>query len=379
MMQHLNRKIKKKIIRNKARNKNRKSCFDRENYSFIDWLIISVFFITENMLSSNRLRNISKYSNVCDYLKRRFDEFSSYSETLYRIKNHIDILPICKICGAKLSYKGNGKYGTYCSQKCKSKDIVKGRKLTKESILKMKSTCMSKYGSTSYLTSNEFLNKRKQKLGVSYPFQNKTILEKCSKSIKDKYDVDNAAKSIKIKNKIKSTCIERYGVDSYSKTNEFKNKLKEHKDEANLKRNNTKKINNSFNASKQEDRIYDILCSQFSLDDVIREYKSVEYPFNCDFYIKSLNLYIECNFHWTHGGHAYDSENLEDLAIIEKWKSKQLKYYNNAITTWTVRDVRKRNIAKKNKLNYIEFFDFNKAKESCQNIKFQQLSGKLNI
>ena len=121
------------------------------------------------------------------------------------------------------------------------------------------------------------------------------------------------------------------------------------------------------------------MLSQFSLDDVIREYKSAEYPFNCDFYIKNLNLYIECNFHWTHGGHAYDSENLEDLAIIEKWKSKQSKYYNNAITTWTVRDVRKRNIAKKNKLNYIEFFDFNKAKESCQNIKFQQLSGKLNI
>ena len=187
------------------------------------------------------------------------------------------------------------------------------------------------------------------------------------------------AKSIKIKNKIKSTCIERYGVDSYSKTNEFKNKLKEHKDEANLKRNNTKKINNSFNTSKQEDKIYDILLSQFSLDDVIREYKSTEYPFNCDFYIKSLNLYIECNFHWTHGGHAYDSENLEDLTTIEKWKSKQSKYYNNAITTWTVRDVIKRNIAKKNKLNYIEFFNFNKAKESCQNIKFQQLSGKLNI
>ena len=63
-MQRLNRKLKKKIIRNKARNKNRKSCFDRENYSFIDWLIISVFFITENMLSSNRLRNISKcYKN----------------------------------------------------------------------------------------------------------------------------------------------------------------------------------------------------------------------------------------------------------------------------------------------------------------------------
>ena len=26
------------------------------------------------------------------------------------------------------------------------------------------------------------------------------------------------------------------------------------------------------------------------------------YPFACDFYISSLDLFIECNYHWTHGG-----------------------------------------------------------------------------
>lgn len=32
------------------------------------------------------------------------------------------------------------------------------------------------------------------------------------------------------------------------------------------------------------------------------------------------------------------------------------KFYNNAIQTWTDRDVNKRNVAKKNKLNYLVFY-----------------------
>ena len=43
-----------------------------------------------------------------------------------------------------------------------------------------------------------------------------------------------------------------------------------------------------------------------------------------------------------------DIDNLEEL---EYWKSKNTKFYDNAITTWTIRDVEKRKIAKNNKLN----------------------------
>ena len=38
------------------------------------------------------------------------------------------------------------------------------------------------------------------------------------------------------------------------------------------------------------------------------------------------------------------------LLVISYW------YYDNAISTWTIRDVNKRKIAKENKLNWIEFF-----------------------
>ena len=41
-------------------------------------------------------------------------------------------------------------------------------------------------------------------------------------------------------------------------------------------------------------------------EDIIRQYKSDLYPFACDFYIPSLDLYIECNYHWTHGNKLYE-------------------------------------------------------------------------
>ena len=74
----------------------------------------------------------------------------------------------------------------------------------------------------------------------------------------------------------------------------------------------TKKKNNSFSTSKPEDRVYAFLCKRFNVDDVIRQFKSEKYPFNCDFYIKSLDFYIECNFSWTHGGHFFDESSKED-------------------------------------------------------------------
>ena len=53
--------------------------------------------------------------------------------------------------------------------------------------------------------------------------------------------------------------------------------------------------------------------------------------------------------------------------IIEKWKTKNTKYYNNAINTWTNRDVIKRSIAKENKLKYIEVWNIEELKDILNN------------
>ena len=59
---------------------------------------------------------------------------------------------------------------------------------------------------------------------------------------------------------------------------------------------------------------------------------------------------------WTHGSHPYDKNNIEDQKLLEKWESKDSKYYKDAIKTWTIRDVLKRETAKLNNLNYLEIF-----------------------
>ncbi len=99
--------------------------------------------------------------------------------------------------------------------------------------------------------------------------------------------------------------------------------------------------------------MYKQLLEQYN-GKVIRRYKDKRYPFYCDFYIPSEDLFIELNAHWTHGGKPYnpDDEECQKQLILWKEKAKQSQFYENAIKTWTERDVKKQKVAKDNKLNY---------------------------
>ena len=120
---------------------------------------------------------------------------------------------------------------------------------------------------------------------------------------------------------------------------------------------NTKRENGTFNTSKTEDDTYKILKDIFG--EVLRQYSSDTYPYNCDFYIPTYDLYIECNYHWTHQDHIYDGMDKADKELVESMHNKCSKYYDNAIYTWTIRDKEKYDVAIKNKLNYILFYSFN--------------------
>ena len=120
------------------------------------------------------------------------------------------------------------------------------------------------------------------------------------------------------------------------------------------KSNETKHKNNSFHISKQEDAYYLQLINEYGEDNVKRQYSDSRYPFACDFYIPSEDLFIEFNRNWTHGGHPFDENNLDDIYKFEQWqeKAETSAYYKNAIYTWTDLDVRKQKCAKENNLNY---------------------------
>ena len=148
--------------------------------------------------------------------------------------------------------------------------------------------------------------------------------------------------------KIQNTMLERYGVKSYLETAEI-NEMR-NSSEIQEKIQVSKRSHGTFNSSKIEESVYEILKSKFN--EVFKQYKSDVYPFNCDFYVKDIDLYIECNFHWTHGFHKFDIK--KDEETLKKWleKAKTSKFYKNAINTWTVRDVDKRQTALKSRTEF---------------------------
>lgn len=111
--------------------------------------------------------------------------------------------------------------------------------------------------------------------------------------------------------------------------------------------------NKSWNFSKPEERMYSVLCEQYGKDNVIRQYHDERYPFNCDFYIKSEDLFIELNAHWTHGGRPYDENDAACQEQLAKWreKAKTSRYYEGAIHTWVEKDVKKLQTARKSGIN----------------------------
>lgn len=169
------------------------------------------------------------------------------------------------------------------------------------------------------------------------------------------FGVNNVFQLNSVKEKTKQTLQKKHGknIINYGQTEEQKQKAYA-----------SKKKNNTFNTSKPEDKFYKFLVAKYGIADVFRQYYDKErYPFDCDFYIKSKDLFIELNFSWTHGGHPFNKTNSEDLKTLTLWeeRSKNSDYYKNAIDVWTRRDLIKFEVAKNNNLNYKVFYNEEEA------------------
>lgn len=297
-----------------------------------------------------RLSFLSK--DEYEYLIKRFSVFDTLSEVVYRIKYKIEELPKCPVCGKEIHYKKESRpFSKYCSHKCKNR--------CHEHNEKIKQTCLERYGESSALKVKKFRQKAKQTCLERYGDENYNNREQFKNTCLERYGEETPLKNKQCIEQSKITLIRKYGVDNYGKTRE--NILATHSKEVNEKRNNTKRKNGTFNSSKPENLSYKLLKEKF--DDVIYQYKSEVYPFICDFYIPSLKMYIECNYHWTHGFRPFSEKDNECIKLLNKWKEGNTKYYNNAIITWTIRDVQKRKVAKENNLNYKEFWNINELKK----------------
>lgn len=351
----------------------------------------------ENLIKYINTHNICKvdYINqyyVNDTVKATLDKYSfTIRELVYRLKYNIPLDKVftCKNCGKQIHFHKYNGYANICSKQCTLEHINKSQ----EHKDKVKQTCLKKYGVDNYRKTKEYKQKYKKtcldKYGVDSHNKLDSCKDKARKTCLNKYGTAWYASTQHCKDQYKQTCLDKYGADNYTKTQEFQNRLIDIQEKRNAtilekyntyytntdkyqeKRIKTMQQNNTCVSSKFEEDTYKLLCGKFSKNNIIRQYRSKEYPFNCDFYIKSLDLYIECNGSWTHGKYhnkclgSFDKNNKEHINVLQQWTDKAInsEYYKNAIYTWTELDVRKLETAKKNKLNYKIFWNIKEVKE----------------
>lgn len=265
----------------------------------------------------------------------------------------------------------------------REKSLKENKEIIKQ---KREQTCLNKYGNRNAIASEEVKKKIRdtniRKYGVDNPFKLQETQDKYKKTMLTKYGVEHPAQSADILKKMKLTSIQKYGKEYYTQTEEYKQRVKSKKEEKISKLreyfrstygvdwvtqskdfidkcNNSKHKNNSFNSSKPEEEVRELLIDIFGKDDVKYQYKESRYPFECDFYIQSLDLFIECNFHWTHMFHPFNKDDEDDINKLNilKEKAKTSKFYENAIQVWTIRDVNKLQTAVKNNLKYIVLYN----------------------
>ena len=391
-----------------------------------DSLIIRILIKDDKILTNSiRKINKGKYPNILEYLNSRYDDSDCMTETIRRIKYKLEERPVCKWCGGHVSFngyhKGSMHYSACCCSSCHAKytkdkrfetnikkygrknfgsaekvkeywishygvdnpaktDFVKKKMRetnlrkygfncsSKSEIVKEKTkqTCLKRYGVEYTGQIEEAKEKSKktclEKYGSEYYIGSKDCLEKTIEFSKQNYNVDWFTKSEEIKNKAKKTMLRRYGVE-YSmqipKNKEYMSYLMSSY-EMQERRYNTMKRNHTFNSSSTEEELFLYIKSRFPT--VVRQYKDKNrYPYFCDFYIPELDYFIELQGYYTHGNHPFDPNSNEDLQLIEYYKKK---YGEDCqpITIWSIKDVEKRDCAKRNHLNFKEVWSLEDGK-----------------
>jgi len=356
-----------------------------------------IIFGTFQQIIKNKINK-----NIKNFLISKYNCKFSVPELIYLLKNKDNLKNLhifCPICGKKNIFRNlQSGYGYHCSKICvlKDKNVSKKRSInsykTKEirygdgkynNFKKAQETCKLKYNNISYMHTKEFREKSKNTnitlRGVQYALQDKDVRSKCYKTrTKDGKPYINYSKSKLtlekhfgknyrqiITNKIINTNIIKTGVKCIFQLKKYRDKLQ--LQSTKQKRYETMRRNKTHcNPSKPEDNCYNLLLTKFLKDDIERSYMNDKYPFKCDFYVKSLNLYIECHFSQFHQGKPFDKNNKQDLIKLLCLQLKSLKLrknkniknqYDFMIYTWTDLDPRKLQTFKQNNLNYKIFYN----------------------
>lgn len=327
-----------------------------------------MFFKNGRIISKRLTNDYLESMKVKPYLESRVSDIPLELFSYKRIFHHIEKRPVCKVCGKPVTLKGcsykifNFYYSNACSHKSKE---VKQKALhtnleryggpvpccSKEVLDKIKATNLKRYGTenarTSKVVSEKIEKTNLEKYGCTCVLANKRIKQKAQETNQSKFGCKFALSNKEVREKGMQTILSKYGVDNVAKSKEVQDKIFK-----------TYKQNSSFRTSYPEKVLHSILKEIFpTINYQVRGAKDT-YPFNCDFFLKDFDLWIEYHGSMFHNGHPFtDSE--EDKHTLELIKSKDdgnhLRY-EEQIKTWTIRDPKKLEVAKQNHINLLVLY-----------------------
>ena len=206
---------------------------------------------------------------------------------------------------------------------------------------------------------------------------NANALAKAKVTNLKKYGTENVMQSEMVKQTLADTNQLRYGGRSPFSSTDVQNKAKQTRMEnietMMMQYKEDGIINDAvFKKSPYELIVFYELIERFGKQDVLYQYGlhpyDKRYPYACDFYIKSLDLFIEINAHYSHGNHWYDANHHEDVARRTHLLAANSRKSQLAVKTWCVSDVEKRTQAKASGIRYLVFWDGTQRQENHKKV-----------
>lgn len=346
-----------------------------------DDYIKNKFFSKSGRLNGNYSTKEYMQANcpdVLNYIENRYDDSESFRETFLRIYFNIEHRPKCPFCGKAVKWRGKRYLDKLFADTCGCRLCwLKYREQTmidkfgvphlgcpQESVEKIKRTKLERYGDPGYCNKEKRFATNIEKYG-NVVGVNEEVIEKRRQTTMECFGVPVPAQSEIVKEKYRQTCLKKYGVDNYRKCEECVNKIHE-----------SKKRHGTVNTSKYEEDAYVWLKEFYGEDDIVRQYKDSRYvnpknghKYHCDFYIKSMDLFIELQMYWGHGPNTFNNESQEDIKYLNeiKEKAKLKPIYNRLVDGWAGCDIIKRNAAHAGGIKLLEIYDRDITKDKLLN------------
>lgn len=339
-----------------------------ENFSFCD--ITKLLHVSDNYLC--RQLKIHKLKTKIDH-RRKYPKMTKEEKELDKYGklglSHKEKLEITYEKHPEIKQKAIENFKKAWKNRTDENEILRQ--------IKIKQTKLERYDNENYNNREKFKKTNLERYGCTLPLltkenleksHSKKAIEKANKIRKKLWQSKSDEEKRKIFENIRENNIKRTGYASHTQNPEW---IEKHKDlmffgsEKHLamldniqkKRRLTMHKNCTLNTSHDfEDLLIQYLKDTYPQYTILTQYDTdSRYPYMCDCYIKELDLFIEFQGSYYHNWRPfnYSSEHIKEYdEMIAKGGQKE-----NIANVWRYKDTEKRECAKQNNLNYLEYWE----------------------